>query len=285
MGSGERPATARYWQAAVDMVHTALAHDLPKLAAALTYYAVLSLFPALIVIVALLGVVGLSEETLQTFFDEVGELGAPWAVDMISDVLDGILSSPGAEVALGVSTLFSLWAASAYVGAFMWASDSIYMGDERRPYWRRLPLRVALALLVIGLLCLAVIVVVFAGPVGDWVAGATGIGAGPLKVWSWIKWPLLLVFGLFTFGLLYRFAPARSQPSLWRLLAGAGVAVALWLVASVGFSIFLTYFASYDRVYGTLASGVAFLVWTWVTNIVVLVGVEVNREIEQRRGA
>jgi membrane protein len=131
------------------------------------------------------------------------------------------------------------------------------------------------------LLTTAAAVVALIGPFGDWVAENTGLGTGALDVWSWIRWPILLAIGLLMFGLLYRFGPSSQRASWWRLLTGAIVGVALWIAASAGFSVYLTHFASYNRVYGALGAAVAFLVWAWVMNIALLVGVEVNRGLER----
>ena len=120
-------------------------------------------------------------------------------------------------------------------------------------------------------------IVTLVGPFGGWIADLTGIGTGPLNLWAWIKWPLLVGLGLLMFAVLYRFTPARRQPALWKLLPGAAVGVGLWILASAAFSLYLDHFASYNRVYGTLGAAVAFLVWAWVMNIALLVGVEVNR--------
>ena len=260
-----------------------LAHDLTQLSAALTYYTVLSLLPALIVIVSLLGMVGLQAETVHSLLDTVGELGAPWAAEFVSTTLESVLRSQNSGVVFGVSLIFSLWAASAYVGSFMAASDRIYEIVHRRPFWTGIPLRLGLALALLVLLSVTAAAVALVGPFGQWVADATGIGRGPLHLWTWAKWPLLIALGLLLFTLLYKFTPSRGQPALWWLLPGASVGIALWLGASAAFSLYLDNFASYNRVYGTLGAAVAFLVWAWLLNIALLVGVEVNREVESRR--
>jgi membrane protein len=265
------------------LVAKVLAHDLPQLAAALTYHTVLSLPPALLVMVSLLGIVGLSPETVHSLLDTLGELGAPWAAEAVSDILDSVLGSPNSGAVFTLSALLALWTASAYVGSFMAASDRIYEIAQRRPFWTSLPLRVGLALLLLALLSLTAAVVALVGPVGDWIADATGIGTGPLRLWTWVKWPLLVVLGLLLFTLLYKFAPSRRQPSPWWLLPGAAMGLALWLAASALFSLYLSNFADYNRVYGTLGAVVAFLVWAWLLNLALLVGVEVNREVELRR--
>ncbi len=267
----------------VVVVTTVFSHELTQLAAALTYYTVLSLLPALIVVVALLGMVGLAPDTVHALLETVGELGAPWAADFISGVLDSVLTSQNSGIVFIVSLVTALWAASAYVGSFMAASDRIYGIAQRRPFWQSLPLRIGLALALLVLISATAAVITLVGPFGRWVADETGIGTGPLQLWTWIKWPLLIAVSLLLFALLYKFTPSRRQPPLWWLLPGAVAGVALWLVASAGFSFYLDNFASYNRVYGTLGALVAFLVWAWLVNLALLLGVEVNRDVELRR--
>ncbi len=267
------------------LVGRVLVHDLPQLAAALTYYTVLSLLPALLVVVSLLGLVGLSSDTVRSLLDSLGKLGAPWAAQAVSDMLDSVLRSSSSGAVLTVGVVIALWAASGYVGSFMAASDRIYEIVHRRPFWKGMPLRVGLALLLLVLLSLTAAVVGFVGPFGKWVADATGIGNGngPLHLWTWIKWPVLIVLGLLLFTLLYQFTPSRRQPAPWWLVPGAAMGVVLWFVASALFSLYLANFANYNRVYGTLGAAVAFLIWAWLLNLALLVGAEVNREIEIRR--
>jgi membrane protein len=276
---------AGLWRRVMSVLGPVLALNVPRLAAALTYYTVLSLLPALLVVVALLGIVGLSPDTLQGLLDAVGELGAQWAVDFVKSALDGVIASHSSTLALVLGALLSLWAASGFVGAFMWAADVINETKAMRPIWRDLPVRLGLALGLLVLLALTATALALVGPVGSAVADATGIGNGPLHVWTWIKWPLLLALGLFMVGLLFRFAPSRPRRGLLSLLAGAFTSVALWVAVTAAFSYYLTHWASYDRVYGALATLIAFLVWAWVLNIALLAGALVDRAIGRRAGA
>jgi membrane protein len=271
------------WHEAVTIVAAVLGHEITQLAAALTYYTVLSLLPALIVVVSLLGLVGLSSDTVHSLLDTLGELGSAWAAQAVSDVLDSVLTSQHSGIVLGLSLVTALWAASAYVGSFMAASDRVYEVARRLPFWKSLPLRVGLALLLLVLLSVTAAAIALVGPFARWVMDVSSIGPGPLHFWTWAKWPLLVALGLLIFALLYKYTPSRRQPALWWLLPGAAVGVALWIAASAGFSIYLGHFSSYNRVYGTLGAAVAFLVWAWLMNLALLVGVEVNREVEQRR--
>ena len=276
-------AAARAWREIVALGGAVLGHELTQLAAALTYYTVLSLLPALIVVVSLLGLVGLSPDAVHSLLNTLGELGSPWAAQAVSDVLDSVLTSQHSGIVLVLSLVTALWAASAYVGSFMAASDRVYEIDLRLPFWKSLPLRVGLALLLLVLLSVTAAAVALVGPFGRWIMDASSIGSGPLHLWTWVKWPLLVALGLLLFTLLYKYTPSRRQPALWWLLPGAAAGVALWIAASAGFSLYLNHFSSYNRVYGTLGAAVAFLVWAWLMNLALLVGVEVNREVEQRR--
>ena len=275
---------AGLWRRAMSVLGPVLALNIPRLASALTYYTVLSLLPALLVVVALLGLAGLSPNALQDLLDAVGELGAQWAVDFVNSALDGVIASHSSTVALVVGALLSLWAASGFVGAFMWAADVINETKAMRPFWKDLPVRFGLALGLLALLAVTAATLTLVGPVGSAIADATGIGNGPLHLWTWIKWPLLLALGLLMVGLLFRFAPSRRRRGLLPLLAGALTSVVLWVVVTAVFGYYLTHWASYDRVYGALATLIAFLVWAWVLNIGLLAGALVDREIG-RRGA
>ena len=274
---------ARAWHEVVALVTTVLAHGVTQLAAALTYYTVLSLLPALIVVVALLGLVGLSPDTVHSLLDSLGELGVPWVAEAVSATLDSVLTSQSSGLVLVVGFATALWAASAYVASFMAASDRVYQITLRRPFWKSLPLRVGLALLLLVLLSAAAAAVALLGPLGRWLMDVSGLGSGPLQLWTWAKWPVLIALGLLLFTLLYKFTPSRRQPALWWLLPGAAVGGALWVAASAGFNLYLEHFSSYNRVYGTLGAAVAFLVWAWLMNLALLIGMEVNREVEQRR--
>jgi len=276
-------AGARAWREVVAIFGAVFSHELTQLAAALTYYTVLSLLPALIVVVSLLGLVGLSPDAVHSLLKTLGELGAPWAAQAVSAVLDSVITAQQSGWVFIGSLVLALWSASAYVGSTMAAADRIYEITLRRPFWKSLPLRVGLALLLLVLLSLTAATVALVGPFGRWVMDVTSIGSGPLHLWTWIKWPLLIVLGLLLFTLLYKFTPSRRQPALWWLLPGAAVGVALWIAASAGFSLYLDHFSSYNRVYGTLGAAVAFLVWAWLLNLALLVGMEVNRDVERRR--
>ena len=262
-----------------------LALNVPRLAAALTYYTVLSLVPGLLVMVALLGVAGLSADTLQSLVDALNDLGATWAVDFVTQAIDTVVRSHSTTLALVVGAVLALWAASGYVGCFMWTADVVNEAKTMRPIWRDLPVRIPLAVGLLVLLTLTAVALTFLGPAGSAIQEATGIGNGPLHLWTWVKWPLLAALSLLMIGLLFRFAPSRPRKGLLPLLGGAVTTLAAWVIATAVFGFYLTDWASYDRVYGALATAIAFLVWAWVLNIALLAGAIVDREIRRRRAA
>ncbi len=274
------------WRESVALVRAALAHDIYQLAAALTYYTILSVVPALLVVVAILGLIGVSSETLDAILLEVlTTTKSDWAVDVVNTLLANVFTSSNAGVALGAGALTALWSASAYVRSLMSASGRIYGLKKRRSYLRGLPVRLGLALLLIFVLAAAVaILVLLLGPIRDWLTGALGIAESAAAGWVTLAWPLLLGASVFSLALLFKYTPNRTQPSLWRLLIGAGVTVVAWLLASVGYGIYFANFSSYNQVYGALGAAIGLLVWAWIMNIAVLVGIEVNRAIEQPWG-
>ncbi len=262
-----------------------MTHDLPHHAAALTYYLVLAVFPILIVVTALLGLVGLTPAALQELLDAVSQLGSPWAVEFVRGVLDGVLSSSGTPLLLSVGVLLALWTASSYVAAFMWAAGEIGGERDTRPWLGGLALRLGLALLLAVLLFVAALVVIFATPFAQWLGELLGIGEATLGFWTTVDWPFFFTLAAAVFLLLYRAAPHSHRRRLRDDLAGAFCGVAVWLLASALFSVYLTHFGSYERVYGVLGTAIAFLVWAWILNLTLLGGLEVSLALGNGRAS
>lgn len=272
------------WHGIYALVRESLARGVPQLAASLTYFTILSVFPALVIVIALLGMIGLSADSLQGLLAEVAErTNSEWAVDIVSDVLASVLDSANTGVFLGIGVLASLWAASGYVNSFMWAADHICQPVTRRSPWRGVPLRLGLSLLLLVLLTAAVAMVTLIGPLGDRINQALGLSGNRFGAWMELTTPLLAATALLMLTLLFKYAPSRRQPGLWRLLASASLTVAFWVVASLGFSYYLAHFSNYNRVYGALGAAVAFLVWAWMLNLAVLVGVQFSQMLEPAR--
>ncbi|HEX8104788.1 MAG TPA: YihY/virulence factor BrkB family protein [Solirubrobacteraceae bacterium] len=251
-------------------------------AAALTYYGVLSLFPALIALISILGLFG--KKAGQTLIDNLSAVAPGPAKDIITNAITGITSSPSkAGLLFVVGLLAALWSASGYVAAFMRASNSIYDIEEGRPIWKTLPTRVGTTLVLVVLLVVVALAVVVSGPVLEQVGKLFGLGDTLLTVFSIAKWPILLLVVSFMFAFLYWAAPNVKQPGFKWVSPGGLVATIIWILASVLFAFYVANFGSYNKTYGTLGGVVSFLVWLWISNVAILLGAEFNAELERAR--
>lgn len=253
-------------------------------AAALTYYGLLSLFPAIIALVSIVGLFANPETTSKTLSQIVNNLGPSTASDTFSGPVESITSNRGAS---GFTFVFglalALWAASGYVGAFIRASNRIYETREGRPFWKLRPLQLAITLIAIVILALLVLGLVFTGPVVSAVAGPLGIGDTAQTLWSILKWPVMVILVILILGVLYGMSPnVRLRGARW-ITPGAIVALVIWVIASVAFAFYVGNFGSYDKTYGTLGGVVSLLVWMWISNLAILFGAELNSEIERSR--
>lgn len=253
------------------------------LAAALTYYAVLALFPALLVVVSLLGVFGQGQRTVDAVMDLVGQLGPSDAVDTLREPVEQLVASPSAGIALVLGVLGALWSASGYVGAFARAMNRIYEIEEGRPIWKLRPLMfvvTAFCLLAVGA---AGLMLVVSGPVARSVGDVLGLGDAALTVWNIAKWPVLLVLVGLLVAVLYYVTPNVVQPKIRWISPGAAIAIVTWIAASALFAVYVSHFASYNKTYGSLAGAVVFLLWLWITNLALLFGAEFDAELERGR--
>jgi membrane protein len=257
--------------------------NLTDWAAALTYYGVMSLFPMLIALVAVLGIVG-QESSVTTLLDSFRQAGLPGVANNIEKPLMGVVNSKGgAGALLGIGLLGALWSASGYLGAFMRASNSIYTVREGRPFWKLRPLQVALTLLGVFVMSLVAIGLVVSGPVAEAVGNALGVGDTAITVWGVVKWPVMLLVVMTVIDSLYYVAPNVRWPRFRWITPGGLLAVFLWVLASVGFGFYVAHFDSYGATYGTLGGVISFLVWMWITNLALLLGAEFNAELERER--
>jgi membrane protein len=255
-------------------------------AASLTYYTVLALFPAAIVVVALVNLVSSGDKTVDTVLDLLRDMGAASVVDK-PGVVDAIKAVVGqkssAGVLLSVGLLSAVWSASGFVGGFTRASNAIYSVEEGRPFWKLRPLQILLT--VVGLLLLAVVAVmlIVSGPVTDAIGDQLHLGSAPRVAWSVAKWPLLVVIAMLLLAMLFWIAPNVRQPRFRWLTVGGFVALLATGLASFGFGLYVANFDSYDKTYGSLGAVIAFLVWIYLVNSAVLFGVEVNAEVQRGR--
>ena len=256
--------------------------NLTDWAAALTYYAVLSIFPALIVLVSLLGLIGSS--ATQPLIDNLGTVAPGPAQDIFTDAIKNLQGSGGASGVLFVVGLAgAVWAASGYISAFMRASNAIYDMEEGRPIWKTLPTRVGLTLLLMVLTAISAVAVTLSGGLAEQVGNLVGLGDTAVSVWNIAKWPVLLLFVSFMFAVLYWAAPNVKQAGFQWITPGSLLAVLGWIAASAGFAFYVANFGSYNKTYGALAGPVIFLVWLWISNIMILLGSELNAELERGR--
>jgi membrane protein len=273
-----------WWSVVRRTVKEFQADNLTDWAAALTYYAVLALFPGLIVLVALLGLFGQYPQTFNAVLDIVDRLGPSSAVDTFRGPIESVIKEKGtAGALLGFGLLGALWSASGYVGAFMRASNAIYEVEEGRPFWKLRPLQVAVTLLMVLLLALVALALVLTGPLADAVGSVIGLGGTALTLWSILKWPALLVIVMSMFAILYYVAPNVKQPSFRWISPGGIFAVLLWVIASALLALYVKNFGSYNKTYGSLGGVAVFLVWLWISNIALLFGAELDAELERER--
>jgi membrane protein len=258
------------------------ADNLTDWAAALTYYGILSLFPALLVLISILGLVGHGTE--KTVINEVKQLVPGTAGDVISNVIQNVQSAPRASGILAiVGLLTALWSASSYISAFIRANNAIYDVPEGRPAWKLLPLRVLLTVLTGVLLTVSLLAVVTTGKLALMVGKLLHIGNTAVTIWDIAKWPVLVILISLMFAVLYYFAPNARQGGFRWITPGGVLAVLIWLIASAGFALYVAKFGSYNKTYGTFAGIIVFLIWMWISNIAVLLGAEFDAELARGR--
>jgi membrane protein len=256
--------------------------ELPDRAAALTYYGVLALFPALLVLVSLLGVAG--ESATRQVLDNVQQLAPGSVRTILHQAVQQLRHSGGTGGVLAVVGLLgALWSASGYIGAFIRASNAVYDVREGRPVWKVTPLRLGLTIVMMVLLAVSALIVVFTGPLAEQAGKALGIGSAALTAWSIAKWPVLVLLVVLMIAILYWAAPnVRGRGFRW-VSPGSFLAVVIWIIASAGFALYVANFASYNKTYGTLAGVIVFLVWLWISNLAILLGLEFDAELARQR--
>ncbi|WP_442972829.1 YihY/virulence factor BrkB family protein [Rhodococcus sp. G-MC3] len=253
------------------------------LAAALTYYAVLSLFPALLAVVSLLGVFGQGQATVDGVLQIVGDLGPSSAVDSLRPTIEQLVQAPTAGVALIIGLLGALWSASGYVGAFGRAMNRMYEVDEGRPIWKLRPVMLLVTVISLVLIAAAAVMLAISGPVAAAVGDAVGLGDTALTVWNIARWPVVLAIVVFAVAVLYYATPNIQQPKFRWISGGALLAIVVWILASAAFGFYVANFSSYNKTYGSLAGAVVFLLWLWITNLALLFGAELDSELERGR--
>jgi membrane protein len=256
--------------------------NLTDWAAALTYYSVLGIFPALLILVSILGLVG--ESATQPLIDNVQTVAPGPAQEIFTSALENIQDTRKTAGMLFVAALATaLWAASGYVGAFMRASNSIYEMEEGRPLYKTLPVRFGLTLVLVVLLAATVIGVTITGGLAQQIGDLVGVGSTAVEVWQIAKWPVLLLIVSLMVALLYWAAPNVKQPGFRWISPGSLLAVFGWVVGSAAFTFYVSNFGAYNKTYGALGGVIVFLIWLWLSNLMVLLGAELNAVLERGR--
>jgi membrane protein len=272
----------RGWRDILKRAFQQIKHDdLTDRAAALTYYGVLAIFPGLLVVVAVIGLMG--HNTTQQLLDNIGQIAPSGVKTFLSQVIQQAQNRGSAGLAAVLGLVIAVWSASGYVAAFMRSMNAIYGVDEGRPIWKTAPVRLAVTLAIMVLIVLSAFMVVTTGRIADQVGRALGIGHVAVTTWDILKWPVLLVLVSIMISLLYWAAPNVKQPGIRWITPGGVMAVLIWLVASGGFALYVSFSGSYSKTYGALATVIIFLVWLWITNLAILIGAEFNAEAEHQK--
>ncbi|MCW2848798.1 MAG: YihY/virulence factor BrkB family protein [Marmoricola sp.] len=254
------------------------------LAAALTYYSVLAIFPGLIALLSLVGLFGQTQESVNTIIDILRPLvSAETLTNTIEPRLSELAASGGAGVTLVIGLLGALWSASGYVGAFSRAMNKIYDVEEGRPSWRLRPMQLVVTVTAVVLCAVALVILIVSGPVAESVGNQIGVGDDLVTVWGYAKWPVLALVVMVLVALLYWATPNVRFVSFRLVSVGAFVAILVWLLASIGFAVYVASFSSYNKTYGSVAGAVVALLWLWITNLALLFGAQLDAELERGR--
>jgi membrane protein len=253
------------------------------LAAALTYFATLALFPALLAIVSLLGLFGQAEKTTSAVLDIMSGFVSPDMIKGLEGPITSLVETPAAGFAFVTGIVGALWSASGYVGAFARAMNRIYSVQEGRPFYKLRPTMFIVTIISVVLLVVAGLMLVLSGPIAEKVGGAIGLGSVAVTIWNIAKWPVLAAIMVLLVAILYYATPNVKQPKFRWMSLGSLLALVIWVIASIGFAFYVSNFGSYNATYGALGTMIVFLLWVWITNIALLFGAEFDAEMERVR--
>ena len=258
--------------------------NLTDWSAALTYYAILSLFPALIALFSIVGLVADPATITRVLTETISAIGPASAVETFKAPIEDITADRSAAgIGLIVGLAGALWTASGYIGAFMRASNSIYEIEEGRPFWKLRPLQILVTLILVLMVAIVFLALVVSGPLAEAIGGAVGLSGTAVTIFQIAKWPVLLILVMLMLAVLYYASPNVKLPGFKWISPGSVVAVIIWIIASALFAFYVANFGSYNKTYGTLGGVITFLVWMWITNLAVLFGAELNAELERSR--
>jgi membrane protein len=271
-----------WWAIVKRSVREFRADNVTDWAAALTYYGVLSIFPAVIALVSVVGLLGSSATS--SLLDNLKGFTPGPARDVLTNAVHGLASNRGTSGLLFVVGLaLALWSASGYVAAFMRAANSIWDAPEGRPIWKTVPIRLGVTIATVVILALGAVAVVVTGPIAQRAGDLLGVGSAAVTAWEIAKWPALVVLFALLLSILYYAAPNVVHPGFRWVTPGGVLAIIVWIAASGLFALYVANFASYNKTYGSLGGIVVFLIWLWVSNIAVLLGAEFDAELARER--
>ncbi|WDV50187.1 YihY/virulence factor BrkB family protein [Streptomyces coeruleorubidus] len=256
--------------------------ELTDRAAALTYYGILALFPALLALISLIGIAGRS--ATQQVLDNIQNLAPGAARDVLTNAVRQLQGNAGLGSIMAIVGLaLAVWSASGYVAAFIRSANAVYDVPEGRPVWKVLPVRVGVTVVLMIMAVVSALIVVLTGGLARQVGTALGIGDTFLTVWSIAKWPVLIILVTIMIAILYWATPNVKGRGLKWVTPGSFLALVIWMIASAAFALYVANFASYNKTYGTLAGVIIFLVWLWITNLAILLGLEFDAEMARQR--
>jgi len=255
----------------------------PDLAAALTYYSVLSIFPALLALVSLLGIFGQPEKTTGALLEIVQGFAPAETVEAVRAPVEQLSGSSAAGFTLVIGILTALWSASGYVGAFGRAMNRIYEVDEGRPFVKLRGTMLAVTIATVLIVVMLAAMLVLSGPVAESVGKALGLGDVVLTIWNIAKWPLIVLLVVAAIAILYYATPNVKQPKFRWMSLGSAIALVIFVLASLAFGFYVANFSSYNETYGTIGGVIISLLWLWILNMSLLFGAEFDAEMERGR--
>lgn len=253
-------------------------------AAALTYYALMSLLPTMLLCVSLLGLLGQYPATYDAILDYLRDLVPQSTLGAVDAALRGALRSEGtAAGALAVSVLVALYGTTGLLEAARRALNVVFDARQGRSFLRRKATDVASTVVLVGLILVTLVFVFVGGGLARDIFDALGLGSTAVSAWRAARWPAAYLVATLVFAFLYYVTPDVKQRAFHWITPGAVVGVALWLLASIGFSLYLSHFTSFNATYGSLGAALVLVVWLWLTNVALLFGAELNAEIEREK--
>jgi membrane protein len=255
----------------------------PTLAAALTYYSVLALFPALLALVSLLGLFGQAEQTTKVLLEVVGGVGDPSVIKVVRQPIEQLANTQSAGFALVIGLVGAIWSASGYVGAFAQSMNRIYEVDEGRPFWKLRPVMLLITVILLLIAMVMILLLVLSGPVADAVGNVIGLGSTAVAVWNVVKWPVLVAFAIAMIAVLYYGTPNVKQPKFRWMSVGSAIALVVLALATLAFFFYVANFGNYNKTYGSIGGMIVLLLWLWIANISLLFGAEFDAEMERGR--